>query len=99
MKINLSDLTKEIKQEDNKKTKKALKSLRLRSFEWDNGLDRRTRTMNGWKLGLLTGQNKKRVAEVQISNVLMPFWWVSSIYHLFTVCAMSLKKQMVTKNV
>jgi hypothetical protein len=41
-------LTKEIKQEDNKKeAKKALKSLRLRSFEWDNGLDERTRTMNG----------------------------------------------------
>jgi hypothetical protein len=31
--------------------------------------------MNGWKLGLLTGQKIKKRAEVQISNVLMPFWW------------------------
>jgi hypothetical protein len=30
-------LTKEIKEDNKKEAKKALKSLRLRSFEWDNG--------------------------------------------------------------
>jgi hypothetical protein len=37
-----------------------LKSLRLRSFEWDNGLDEAHEDYEWLKLDLLTGQNKKK---------------------------------------
>jgi hypothetical protein len=50
--------------------------------------------MNGWKLGLITGQKiKKKVAEVQISNVLMPFLVeLSSQFTTYSLSvAMSLK--------
>jgi plasmid replication initiation protein len=72
-----------------------LKSLRLRSFEWDNGLDRAHEDYEWLKLGLLTGQNKKKgVAEVQISNVLMPFLELSSQFTTYSLSvAMSLKSK------
>jgi hypothetical protein len=51
-----------------------------------------------WKLGLLTGQNKKRgcgSSNIKCFNAF--FGGVIAIYHLFTGCVS--KKQMVTKNV
>jgi hypothetical protein len=75
LKINLSDLTKEIKQEDNKKeTKKALKSLRLRSFEWDNGLDENDKDYEWFEVGFINKSKiKNGFVEIQVSSDLMPF--------------------------
>jgi plasmid replication initiation protein len=75
LKINLSDLTKEIKQEDNKReTKKALKSLRLRSFEWDNGLDENDADYEWFEVGFINKSKiKNGVVEIQVSSDLMPF--------------------------
>lgn len=71
LKLNLSDLTKEIKQEENKKeTKKALKALRQRSFEYENPEDE-----NDWlEVGFINWSKiKNGIAEIQVSSVLMPF--------------------------
>lgn len=75
LKINLSDLTRGIRQEDNKReTKKALKSLRMRSFEWDNGLDENHEDYEWLEVGFINKTRiKKGVAEIQISSDLMPF--------------------------
>ena len=75
LKINLSDLTRGIRQEDNKReTKKALKSLRIRSFEWDNGLDENHEDYEWLEVGFINKTRiKKGVAEIQISSALMPF--------------------------
>jgi plasmid replication initiation protein len=79
-----------------------LKSLRLRSFEWDNGLDEAHEDYEWLEVGFINWSKiKKGVAEVQISNVLMPFLVeLSSQFTTYSLSvAMSLKKQMVTKNV
>jgi plasmid replication initiation protein len=75
LKINLSDLTKEINgRENNIETKKALKSLRKRSFEWDNGLDEDHKDYEWFEVGFINySEIKNGVAEVQVSKKLMPF--------------------------
>jgi hypothetical protein len=57
--------------------------------------------MNGWKLGLLTGQKIKKDCGSSNIKCFNAFFGgiVIAIYHLFTVCGDVSKKQMVTKNV
>jgi len=97
LKINISDLTKEIKQEDNKKeTKKALRSLRKRSFEWDNGLDENHEDYEWFECGFINKTRlKKGFVEIQISSDLMPFLVeLSSQFTPFSLnVAMSLKSK------
>jgi plasmid replication initiation protein len=75
LKINLSDLTKEINDRDNnKESKKALKALRLRSFEWDNGMPEDSDEHEWFEVGFINySEIKKGVAEIQVSKKLMPF--------------------------
>ena len=73
--INISDLTKGIKQEENKKeTRKALKSLRKRSFESDNGLSEDHENYECLEVGFINySKFKGSVVEIQVSKELMPF--------------------------
>ncbi|MFM2049274.1 MAG: Plasmid replication initiation protein [Bacteroidota bacterium] len=75
LKINVSDLTKEVNaRENNAETKKALKSLRKRSFEWDNGLDEGDESYEWFEVGFINySEIKKGIAEIQVSKKLMPF--------------------------
>lgn len=75
LKINLSDLTKEINNRDNnKETKKALKALRVRSFEWDNGMPEDSDEHEWFEVGFINySEIRKGVAEIQVSKKLMPF--------------------------
>jgi hypothetical protein len=75
LKINLSDLAKGIKQEDNKKeAKKALKSLRVRSFEWDNGTPEDSEEHEWFEVGFINkAKIKNGVAEIVVDKDLMPF--------------------------
>ena len=85
LKINLSDLTKEVKPaydknsnkietKDKKEVKKALVSLRKRSFEWDNGMAEESEDHEWFEVGFINySEIKKNIAEIQISKKLMPF--------------------------
>lgn len=75
LKINVSDLSKGIKQEGREnQTKKGLKMLRKRDFEWDNGLDEKHEDYEWLVVGFINwAKIKKGVAEIQVSSVLMPF--------------------------
>jgi plasmid replication initiation protein len=71
LKMKITDLAKGINNEENRKeTRKALISLRSRDFEYENPDDD-----DDWFIcGFIDwAKIKKGVAEVQISNVLMPF--------------------------
>lgn len=71
LKLNISDLSKEVNQEDNRKeTRKALVSLRKRDFEYENPNDDDDWLVCGF---IDWARIKKGVAEIQVSRVLMPF--------------------------
>jgi plasmid replication initiation protein len=71
LKLNISDLSKEVNQEDNRKeTRKALVSLRKRDFEYENPDDDDDWLVCGF---IDWARIKKGVAEIQVSRVLMPF--------------------------
>jgi plasmid replication initiation protein len=75
LKINVSELTKQVNARDNNhETKKALKSLRKRSFEWSNGLDENDKDYEWFEVGFINySEIKNGIAEIQISKKLMPF--------------------------
>lgn len=75
LKMSISDLSKGIKQEGREnQTKKGLKMLRKRDFEWDNGLDENHEDYEWLVVGFINwAKIKKGVAEVQVSSELMPF--------------------------
>lgn len=90
--LKVSDLCKEIKQEDNKKeTRKALEKFRSRSFTYANEED------DDWlTCGFINYAHiKKGIAEIQVSNKLMPFLVeLSSQYTAYSLhVAMSLKSK------
>lgn len=71
LRLNISDLSKEVNQEDNRKeTRKALVSLRKRDFEYENPDDEDDWLVCGF---IDWARIKKGVAEIQVSRVLMPF--------------------------
>lgn len=75
LKMSISELSKGIKQEGREnQTKKGLKMLRKRDFEWDNGLDENHEDYEWLVVGFINwAKIKKGVAEVQVSSELMPF--------------------------
>jgi plasmid replication initiation protein len=90
--LKVSDLCKEINQEDNKKeTRKALEKFRSRSFTYANEDD------DDWlTCGFINyAQIKKGIAEIQVSHKLMPFLVeLSSQYTAYSLhVAMSLKSK------
>lgn len=90
--IKVSDLSKEINQEDNKKeTRKALEKFRSRSFTYTNPDE------DDWlTCGFINyAQIKKGIVEIQVSHKLMPFLVeLSSQYTAYSLhVAMSLKSK------
>ena len=73
--VPISKLAKEINQGDNsKETKKALRALRKRSFEWDNGLPDEHEDHEWLETGFIGySRIKKGEATVQVGSALMPF--------------------------
>jgi plasmid replication initiation protein len=107
--INISDLTKEVKSgyksdipkkvenKDKKEVRNGLKSLRMRSFEWNNGLPIEDDDYDDLEVGFIDWSKikKKGVIEIQISRVLMPFLVeLSGQFTAFSLnVAMSLKSK------
>lgn len=90
--IRVSDLCKEVNQEDNKKeTRKALEKFRSRNFTYSNEDD------DDWlTCGFINYAHiKKGIAEIQVSHKLMPFLVeLSSQYTAYSLhVAMSLKSK------
>ena len=90
--IKVSDLCKEVNQEDNKKeTRKALEKFRSRNFTYTNEVD------DDWlTCGFINYAHiKKGIAEIQVSHKLMPFLVeLSSQYTAYSLhVAMSLKSK------
>lgn len=77
VKINVSQLVKSVDSNDNySRVKDALKNLRLRSFEWDNGEVEFSENWEWLEVGFIDWSkwNKKGVVEVQISKKILPFY-------------------------
>jgi hypothetical protein len=90
--IKVSDLCKEVNQEDNKKeTRKSLEKFRSRNFTYTNEVD------DDWlTCGFINYAHiKKGIAEIQVSHKLMPFLVeLSSQYTTYSLhVAMSLKSK------
>lgn len=90
--IKVSDLSREVNQEDNKKeTRKALEKFRSRNFTYANEAD------DDWlTCGFINYAHiKKGIAEIQVSHKLMPFLVeLSSQYTTYSLhVAMSLKSK------
>ncbi|CAM4105550.1 Plasmid replication initiation protein [Flavobacterium branchiophilum] len=73
--IKISDLAKDTNlNERETEVKKGLRSLRLREFEWDNGLHEKDEDYEWLVCGFINYATiKKGVAEVEVSKKLMPF--------------------------
>lgn len=92
LKIKVSDLCREVNQEDNRKeTRKALEKFRSRNFTYENEDD------DDWlTCGFINYAHiKKGIAEIQVSHKLMPFLVeLSSQYTAYSLhVAMSLKSK------
>lgn len=77
VKINVSQLVKSVDSNDNySRVKEALKNLRLRSFEWDNGEVEFSENWEWLEVGFIDWSkwNKKGTVEVQISKKILPFY-------------------------
>jgi plasmid replication initiation protein len=77
VKINVSQLVKSVDSNDNySRVKEALKNLRLRSFEWDNGEVEFSENWEWLEVGFIDWSkwNKKGIVEVQISKKILPFY-------------------------
>lgn len=73
--VKISDLAKGVNMGENESVvKKGLRSLRLREFEWDNGLNEKDEDYEWLVCGFINyAEIKKGVAEVEVSKKLMPF--------------------------
>lgn len=86
LKIAVADLIKQVKgaykenpdkkieNTDKKEVCRSLKALRVRSFDWDNGLDENDDEYDSLNVGFINWSTvKKGSAEVEVSKKLMPF--------------------------
>lgn len=74
--IDSAKLTKEVLNEQPERVKQALKSLRLRSFEYDNGEPEDSYEHHWFEVGFINWAqwNKGGAIEVQISKLILPFY-------------------------
>jgi len=74
--MNSSQLVKEVYPDHSKEVKQALKSLRLRSFEYDNGEPEESDEHHWFEVGFINWSewNKGGTVEVQISKKILPFY-------------------------
>jgi len=70
------DLIKELGERNTKRVKEAFKSLRLRSFEWDNGLSEDDPKYEWFEVGFINYGKWKRGGniEFQVSKEILPFF-------------------------
>lgn len=77
VKLNVSQLVRSVDSNDNyARVKTALKNLRLRSFEWDNGEVEFSENYEWLEVGFIDWSkwNKSGAVEVQISKNILPFY-------------------------
>lgn len=89
-------LVKEVMPDNSKNVRKALKALRNRSFEYDNGEVEDSDSYSWFEVGFINyGQWEKGKVEVQISKKILPFYVeLTSRYTEYSlVVAMSLKSK------
>jgi len=94
--MDTKKLVKEVQDDNPKNVRKALKSLRSRSFEYDNGKDEDSDEYHWFEVGFINyGQWEKGKVEVQISKKILPFYVeLTSRYTEYSlVVAMSLKSK------
>lgn len=98
VRINVSQLVKAVDNNDNYTlVKNALRNLRLRSFEWDNGEEEFSENYEWLEVGFIDWSkwNKGGTVEVQISKTILPFYVeLTSRYTEYSLLvAMSLKSK------
>lgn len=95
--MDSSQLTKEVYPDKPKRVKEALKNLRLRSFEYDNGEPEESEEHHWFEVGFINWSqwNKGGKIEVQISKMILPFYVeLTSRYTEYSLLvAMSLKSK------
>lgn len=95
--MDSSQLTKEVYPDQPKRVKEALKNLRLRSFEYDNGEPEDSEEHHWFEVGFINWSqwNKGGKIEVQISKIILPFYVeLTSQYTEYSLLvAMSLKSK------
>jgi plasmid replication initiation protein len=71
-----SELVSTLQETNTKRVKQALKSLRLRSFEWDNGLPEDDPNHEWFEVGFINYGDWKRngIIEFQVSKKILPFF-------------------------
>lgn len=76
VKMNAETLLKEMQEKNPSRVKSALKSLRLRSFEWDNGLPEDHPDHEWFEVGFINygDWEKGGDVEVQVSKKILPFF-------------------------
>lgn len=98
VKINVSQLVKAVDDNDNySRVKSALKSLRHRSFEWDNGEVEFSEEYEWLEVGFIDWSKWKKKAqiEVQVSKTILPFYVELTRYYTeySLIVAMSLRSR------
>lgn len=97
IKLNPTNFLQELNETNTVKVRNALKSLRLRSFEWDNGHPIGTYEYEALEVGFINWHRWKRGGdiELEVSKVLLPF--LVELTERFTeyslVVAMTLKSK------
>lgn len=94
--MDTKKLVKEVQDDNPKNVRKALKSLRNRSFEYDNGEDENSDEFHWFEVGFINyGEWDKGKVEVQISKKILPFYVeLTSRYTEYSLLvAMSLKSK------
>jgi plasmid replication initiation protein len=76
IKITSAKLIKDLEERNTKRIKKAFKSLRLRSFEWNNGKDEDSPEHEWFEVGFINYGEWKRggAIEFQVSKLILPYF-------------------------
>jgi plasmid replication initiation protein len=76
IKITSAKLIKDLEERNTKRIKKAFKSLRLRSFEWNNGTDEDSPEHEWFEVGFINYGEWKRggAIEFQVSKLILPYF-------------------------
>lgn len=97
IKTTSAALRKDLNESDTPKLKRALKSMRLRSFEWDNGLPDDHPDHEWFEVGFINYGTWKRggTIEFQVSHMILPFFveLTSRFTEYDSLIAMSLKSK------
>lgn len=97
IKTTSTELLHNLQETNTKRVKEALKSLRLRSFEWDNGVSEDDPNHEWFEVGFINYGDWKRngIVEFQVSKKILPFFveLTKSFTEYSLIVAISLKSK------